>query len=201
MILAAGASSRMGRPKQALQFEGESLLRRAVLAALGASCAPVVVVLGANADVSGRELIGLGVTQVLNPDWERGMGSSISTGVRTLQESSLEVNAAVLLLCDQPFVTSEVLKGLIAEHSRSCIQIVASRFKNTFGAPALFAKAIFPELLRLNGATGAKPVIQDHIAQTVFLTFPEGEVDIDTPDDLLSIIKGNPISSDPERHI
>ena len=84
VILAAGSSSRLGRPKQTLQFKGETLIRRAVLAALGAGCHPVVVVTGANADLMRRELDGLDVCEVLNTLWETGMASSIRAGIEEL---------------------------------------------------------------------------------------------------------------------
>ncbi|HKG12318.1 MAG TPA: NTP transferase domain-containing protein, partial [Pyrinomonadaceae bacterium] len=84
VILAAGSSSRMGSPKQTLQYGGESLLRRAALAALGAGCRPVIVVTGANAELSRRELDGLDVREVLNTLWETGMASSVRAGVEGL---------------------------------------------------------------------------------------------------------------------
>src|SRR5918992_2537893 len=95
MILAAGSSSRMGRPKQTLQFQGESLIRRAALAALGAGCRPVVVVIGANAEPSRRELDGLDVREVFNPLWETGMASSIRAGVEALTGADPDADAAV----------------------------------------------------------------------------------------------------------
>ena len=116
VILAAGSSSRMGRPKQTLQFQGMSLLRRATLAALDATCRPVVVVTGAHAELSRRELDQLDVREAFNPDWETGMGSSVRTGIERLISIDAGVAAAVLLLCDQPHVTSDVVSSLLAAH-------------------------------------------------------------------------------------
>ncbi|HEX8293606.1 MAG TPA: nucleotidyltransferase family protein [Pyrinomonadaceae bacterium] len=181
VVLAAGSSSRMGRPKQTLPYRGESLLRRAALAALGAGCRPVVVVTGANAELSRRELEGLDVREVFNPLWETGMASSIRAGVEAL--SRADADAAVLLLCDQPHVTADVISRLVGASRVTASPLVASAYGGDFGAPALFGKALFDELTRLEGAAGAKQVIKRHASEAHFLPFDEGEVDVDTPDD------------------
>jgi molybdenum cofactor cytidylyltransferase len=183
IILAAGSSSRMGVPKQTLQFRGRSMLRRAALAALGAGCRPVVVVTGAHAEQSGGELRGLDVFEVVNALWETGMASSIRAGVEALVGADPEADAAVLLLCDQPHVTSEVINGLVAARRATGSAVVASAYGGGFGVPALFGRALFAELARLEGAGGAKQVIKRHAAGAHFLPFPGGEVDVDTPED------------------
>jgi molybdenum cofactor cytidylyltransferase len=181
VVLAAGASSRMGSPKQTLQFRGESLLRRAALAALGAGCRPVVVVTGANAELSRGELDGLDVREVFNPHWETGMASSVRAGVEAL--AGADADAVVLMLCDQPHVTADVISDLVAAHRATGTLVVASAYGGSFGAPALFGRALFAELARLEGAAGARQVIKRHASEAHFLSFPGGEVDVDTPDD------------------
>src|SRR3712207_4613032 len=171
----------MGRPKQTLTYRGESLLRRAALAALGAGCRPVVVVTGAHAELSRRELKGLEVREVLNTQWETGMASSIRAGVEAL--GTANPGAAVLMLCDQPHVSAEVISGLVAAHRATGKPVVASVYGGSFGVPALFGRALFAELARLEGAAGAKQVIKRHASEARFLPFPGGEVDVDTPDD------------------
>lgn len=183
VVLAAGSSSRMGRPKQTLQYRGESLLRHAALAALGAGCHPVIVVTGANAGQSRRELGGLDVQEVFNPLWETGMASSIRAGVEALISANADADAVVLLLCDQPHVTADVISCLVDAHRTTGSPIVASAYGGGFGAPALFGRTHFAELMRLQGAAGAKQVIKRHAAGAHFLPFPSGEVDVDTPDD------------------
>lgn len=184
VVLAAGASTRMGRAKQTLRYRGESLLRRAALAALGAGCRPVLVVTGANAELSRRELEGLDVREVFNPLWETGMASSIRAGVEALTSSTdPDADAAVLLLCDQPHVAADVISRLVEARRATGSPLVASAYGGGFGAPALFGRALFAELTRLEGAAGAKQVIQRHAAAAHFLPFPSGEVDVDTPDD------------------
>ena len=183
VVLAAGSSSRMGTPKQALRFRGESLLRRAALAALGAGCRPVVVVTGANAELSRGELAGLEVREVVNAHWETGMASSVRAGVEGLLRADADAGAAVLLLCDQPHVTADVISGLVAAHRATHSPVVASTYGGSFGVPALFARALFDELARLEGGAGAKQVIKRHAPEAHFLPFEGGGVDVDTPDD------------------
>jgi Uncharacterized MobA-related protein len=189
VILAAGSSTRMGSPKQTLQFHGKSLLRRAALAALGAGCSPVIVVTGANAELSRRELDGLDVQEVLNTRWETGMASSIRAGIEGLVDANPVATAAVLLLCDQPHVTADIISGLVAAHRATGSHIVASTYGESFGVPALFSRTLFVELTRLEGADGAKQVIKRHASEAHFLLFQNGEVDVDTPDDFARLIE------------
>ena len=182
VILAAGASSRMGKPKQLLEYNGLTLVRRAALAARDAGCDPVVVVTGADAEELEKELRELNLQEANNPAWESGMGSSIRAGIQAVKAND-KITAVVLMLCDQPFVTSNVLSALIAAHRKTGREIVASSYGGTIGVPALFGKAFFTELLRLEGEAGAKQVIQRDFTQVHLLPFPQGEIDIDTPAD------------------
>ena len=177
----------MGRPKQTLQYRGESLLRRAALAARRAGCRPVIVVTGANAELSRRELDGLDVREVFNPLWEAGMASSIRAGVEGLISAAPDVAAAVFILCDQPHVTAEVVSGLLVAHHATGSPVVASKYGGSFGVPALFVRALFAELARLEGAAGAKQVIKRYASEAHFLPFPGGEVDVDTPGDFVRL--------------
>jgi|SRR5215213_1112614 len=188
VILAAGSSSRMGSPKQTLQFEGNSLLRRAALAALGAGCRPVVVVTGAHAELCRRELDGLDVREAFNRQWETGMASSVRTGLESLISIDAAVAAAVLLLCDQPHVTSQVFSSLLAAHHTSGRPVIASAYGGSFGVPALFDRSLFTELAQLEGMSGAKEIIKRHASEAHFLPFPDGEVDVDTPHDFSRLI-------------
>lgn len=183
VVLAAGSSSRMGRPKQTLRYRGESLLRRAALAALGAGCRPVVVVTGANAELSRSELDDLDVREVFNPLWETGMASSVRAGVEGLLSADADVAAAVFMLCDQPHVTADVISRLVAAHRATGSFVVASVYGEGFGVPALFVRALFAELARLEGTAGAKQIIKRHTSEAHFLRFKGGEVDIDTLED------------------
>ena len=177
----------MGRLKQSLQFRGSSLLRRAATAAVDADCHPIVVVTGANESLSRRELDGLDVRAVWNCEWETGMASSIGVGLASLT-SDRDVDAAVLMLCDQPHVTAEVIAALVDAHEVSGSPVIASSYGDGFGAPALFGRALFAELAGLQGAAGAKEVIARHASDARFIAFPEGEVDVDTPEDFARLV-------------
>jgi molybdenum cofactor cytidylyltransferase len=147
------------------------------------------VVTGANAELSRRELEGLDVREVSNTLWETGMASSVHVGVEGLVDADADVDAAVLLLCDQPHLTADIVSGLVASHRATGRIVVASTYGGSFGVPALFGRALFDELARLEGAAGAKQVIKRHASEAHFLPFPCGEVDVDTPDDFSRLIE------------
>jgi molybdenum cofactor cytidylyltransferase len=195
VVLAAGSSSRMGTPKQMLLFRGQTLLRRAALAALRAGCSPVIVVTGAHAEQLRKELHGLDVREVVNTRWDTGMASSVRAGVEALAESNAGTAAVVLMLCDQPHVTPDVIAGLVAAHRATGSPVVASQYGRSFGVPALFGRPLFAELARLEGRSGAKQVIERHTSEAHFMPFPEGEIDVDTPDDFSQLL-----STDTGRH-
>ena len=191
VILAAGASTRMGTPKQLLQYGGQTLVRRAALAAKEAGCNPVVVVTGPHTEELEKELHGLNLLEAKNPEWESGMGSSIRAGVQAVVKTNDNVTALVVVLCDQPFVTSDVLRGLITAHRKTGREIVASSYGATIGVPALFGKTFFTELVRLESGAGAKQVIQRHLTQVHLLPFPQGEIDLDTPADFSRLLSSS----------
>ena len=171
VVLAAGGSSRLGQPKQLLKFRGETLVRRAVAAALGAGCAKVVVVAGASDDAIREELRETPAAVVRNSEWKRGLGTSIRCGLQFLIASSRDLKAIVLLACDQPFVEADVVAGLIAEAKRSGTPIVASSYANTLGVPAFFDGSCFSTLLDLPDESGAKSVIQSRIDEVASVPF------------------------------
>jgi len=187
VILAAGASSRLGRPKQLLAWQGKSMLRYISEEAGEAVNGPVVVVLGENADQLVPET-DVAATQVINEEWKEGIGSSIRCGLSALLEMSPSADAVIFMVCDQPFVTTALLKDLVATHAKTHKPIVASQYANTLGTPALFDKAIFPELINLQGDTGAKAIIHQYIELVETIAFPLGHIDIDTAADYESLL-------------
>ncbi|MGL5878470.1 MAG: nucleotidyltransferase family protein [Xenococcaceae cyanobacterium] len=183
VILAAGASTRMGTPKQLLLDRGQSLLRRVTETAIAAHCSPIFVVLGAYSDRIRCELKDLPVQVVENLEWQKGMGSSIRHGIQALMKTSPIVEAVILLLCDQPFVSAQTIHQLESVYRSTNHPIIASAYQNTIGVPALFDSTLFLELTRLTQAEGAKKVIQRHINSVVTVEFPQGAIDLDTPND------------------
>jgi len=180
VVLAAGSSSRLGRPKQLLLYKDKTLVRRMAEEALAAGLSPVVVVLGARAEDVAGELTGLPVRTVHNPAWEAGMGSSLQVGVRALTD----VDAALVMLCDQVRVDAAHLKALVETFTRTGAAIVASGYGGTRGVPALFARATFPEFEALTPAQGARGVIAHDTSRVVEVALPGGDEDIDTAEDL-----------------
>jgi molybdenum cofactor cytidylyltransferase len=183
VILAAGASTRMGTPKQLLLYQGQSLLRRVTETAIAAHCSPIFVVLGAYSAQIRCELRDLPVQMVENLEWQRGMGSSIRHGIQALMETSPIVEATILLLCDQPFVSVQTIHQLESVYRSTNNSIIASAYQNTIGVPALFHSTLFLELTGLTQAEGAKKVIQRHINSVITVEFPQGAIDLDTPND------------------
>jgi molybdenum cofactor cytidylyltransferase len=184
VLLAAGGSSRLGRPKQSLRYQGCSLLRRAAEAALEGGCGRAVVVLGAEADQLRPELEGLSVTAVLNERWNDGMAGSIRAGVEEALRGSDSPDALLLLLCDQPHLSAGVVRRVLDAFDRRPGRCVACEYEETVGPPALFERSWFDALLRLEGDQGAKRILRDAGEALVRVPWPEGAVDIDHPDDL-----------------
>lgn len=187
IVLAAGASTRLGQPKQLLRFDGEGLLHRTVRLAEESGCAPIFVVLGFEADRIGRELRGLKAEPVLNPAWQSGMGSSLRCGINAVMKATPEPQKTLVLLCDQPSLSAEVLSSLLRTSAEKNSLITASSYAGRSGVPAIFDKQLYPDLLKVEGDQGARSVIQRYIAQTSTVEFPGGVIDVDTPEDLANL--------------
>ncbi len=180
IILAAGGSTRLGQPKQLLSLHGSALVCHAVHAAQDGGCDVVCVVTGHARELVERAVAALHPQFVHNEHWQRGMGSSIRLGVSAIQP----VSALILIACDQPAVNAAVIRALIEQHALTGMPIVASRYANTLGIPALFDQACLAELHALPDDCGAKSVIQADPARVAPFDFPAGELDLDTPDDV-----------------
>ncbi len=189
VILAAGGSSRLGRPKQLLPFRGRTLIHHTVEAALGSRCRPVVVVLGADAERIRPELEASDVRVVDNPDWREGMGSSIRAAVSALQDAPERVAALVVLTCDQTAIEPAVIDRLCEAWRSTGQPMIASGYGGTVGVPALFDAALFPRLAALSGARGAKRLLQRGDAAVI--PWPAGVRDVDTPEDRDSLRDGD----------
>jgi molybdenum cofactor cytidylyltransferase len=189
IVLAAGASKRLGKPKQLLLFQGETLLRRAAKTALASGCRPVFVVLGANAESLKQEIEELDVETVENSDWQSGMGASIQTGLQELLKSYPNLAGVILTVCDQPFVTAELITELARNFQSTDAPIVACYYKNTIGVPALFSRRYFPELITLKADNGAKKIIYEHLENVIKIPFESGVTDIDTEQDYMNLGK------------
>ncbi|MDB5295225.1 MAG: hypothetical protein JWO31_1208 [Phycisphaerales bacterium] len=182
----------MGARKQLLAVGGRTLLRRAAEAAVGAACDPVVVVLGCESDRMRPELAGLPVHTVPNPDWASGMGSSIRTGVGRALELAPDAAAAAILLCVQPLVTADTIRRLLAHHATAARSACVSAYAGTLGPPVVVARPLFPELLRLPNAGGAKAVWAGRPDAVAVFPCEQAARDVDTPSDFERLLKDWP---------
>ena len=183
ILLAAGKSTRLGQPKQLLNYEGQTLLQHSLQVARASDAHPVVVVLGADADLIGKEVTGNDAHVVVNREWQEGMASSIRCGIQELQRLNAAADGAVVMVCDQPYVTSAIINRLIAVHQKTGKPLVSCMYADTVGTPTYFHKSMFPELLQLEGDGGAKGLLLKHAEELEIVSFPEGKVDIDTEAD------------------
>jgi CTP:molybdopterin cytidylyltransferase MocA len=175
IVLAAGASRRLGEPKQLVVLAGERLLERAVRVARAAGCEPVIAVLGAEAERIGATC-DLGTAQLLvNEGWSEGMAASLRAGLAALDSACA---AAVVMTCDQPAVSVEHLERLIEASAGSVV--VASQYGGRKGVPACFPRTSFAELMQLTGDFGARRLL----AAAKAVELPGGELDVDSADSL-----------------
>ena len=181
IVLAAGASRRMGRNKMLLELEGESLVRRAARRALAAGLSPVVVVLGHEADRVRAALADLGLLIALNPDFAGPTSGSLHAALDLLGE---DVGAAVVLLGDMVHVSEAALAELMRRARSSHAPLVVSRYGDVTAPPLLFRRALFGELLAWTGEGCGKAVVQAHKREALYVDRPAGVlVDVDTPED------------------
>ena len=184
VVLAAGASRRLGRPKQLVPFRGEPLVRRAAYAALGAGADPVVTVIRSGDDAVAAILSELPVELVENADAASGMASSVRSGVAHLRSSVPDLGAVLLLTCDQPLVDAAYLESLLHAWRRTGRPIVASEYGGLPGVPVVMSAELVDELLAVEGDTGARDVVRRDPERVATVPFPGGEVDVDTALDL-----------------
>ena len=199
LILAAGASTRMGTPKQLLPWKKGNLLDIAIENASAVCPNRVVVILGANADkIRGNSTNGSSVQFVFHKNWRLGLGSSISYGVDFIQRSLQNTKAILILLCDQPLIDSEYLNQMVQAYESSAKGIIATEYEKGVGVPAIFDRRYFSNLRKLNEDMGAKKVIQESLNDILSLN-PSGKtMDIDTLEDYkkLTKIRNTPLNQE-----
>jgi molybdenum cofactor cytidylyltransferase len=172
VVLAGGASRRLGTPKQLIRLGGEALVERTVRICREAGCDPVVVVLGAAADQVRSACSLEDAMLVMNQRWQEGMASSIAEGVSALDDG---VDGCVITTCDMPAVLADHLRRLTDSGGMR-----ASAYAGRHGVPAYFPRDRFPQLMSLSGDTGARDLLKSCPA----IPLEGDELDIDTPQDL-----------------
>ena len=183
VILAAGASARLGQPKQLLMVADRPMIVHAAQTVMRAGCVPVVVVLGCCADIIAPILSGLSVHQIFNPDWPTGMASSIRAGISCLESLAPDIDAVLLTTCDQPQVSFIDLRKLVESHRSAYNSITASEYNDIAGVPGVFSRALFEDLKSLQGLEGAKALLKNPKNSVHTMSVPTAVLDIDTMPD------------------
>ena len=187
VILAAGTSTRLGRPKQLLDLGGEPLLRHTLRNALASRAGEVVLVLGNQADTIAKSVGDLGQRTVTNPDFAAGQSTSLRVGIEAV---SAEADAIIVMLGDQPMVTAAMVDQIIERFEMTSAPIVQPVYGETPGNPVLLARSLFPELLAIESDQGARGVIKTHREQIVRVRVADGPPpgDVDTEADYQALL-------------
>lgn len=167
-------------------------MQHGVQVAIDTRIKPIITVLGANAGMLMKEVENKEVQVIVNNLWTEGMASSIRCGLKKLLEIAPGADAAIFMVCDQPFVTSKLIEELVAKYKETGKPVIASYYENSMGTPALFDKTIFAALLLLKGDTGAKKIMKENPHQVTTVNFPLGNIDIDTNEDYKRLLKPQP---------
>jgi len=182
VVLAAGASTRMGENKLLLRLDGEALVARTARRAAAAGLEPVVVVLGHEAELVGRELDGIACRAVLNAEHATGQASSFRAGIAAVPG---DAPAAVILLADMPHVTVEMIAKLVARYRRTRAPLVVSEYGGVHAPPTLYDRSLFAEIRGMSGDGCGRQVVRRHRAEAEAVTWPaEWLADLDEPGDL-----------------
>jgi len=191
ILLAAGGSKRMGQPKLLMEWHGAPLVRWVARMGLAAGCSPLVVVTGANASLLESCLSGLSLQFVHNPDWERGQSSSVRAGVNALPS---EVDAAIILLADQPQIPVQVAVEIMSHYRQNPQEgaIWAASINGKRGNPVLFDRALFPTLTSLEGDAGARSILSNYPVQLVSFDDTELLLDVDSEADYQYLLQSPP---------
>ncbi|MBU3821666.1 nucleotidyltransferase family protein [Flavobacteriaceae bacterium XHP0103] len=188
VVLAAGASSRMGEPKQLLNWGQTTLLGHAINMVKSIYPQETILVLGANFELISKEIKDKTITILNNTDWQHGLGTSIAFAVQHLQNSNSKVSGVLFVLCDQPFITGDYLKQMISKFNQNTHQIIATAYVNgKQGVPVLFDACYFKDLTQLHDDFGAKALLKKHESKTVVLKPPTENVDLDTKEDYTNL--------------
>lgn len=194
VVLAAGGSTRFGEPKQLLEWGGKSFLQVVAEKALEANLAPVVVVLGSEADQVRSELDKLPVVVAENPAWQTGQAGSVRTGTAAV---SGRCGGVLFLLVDQPQIPPALLNEILRAHAKTLAPIIAVQVRGQLTNPVLFDRVLLPELMTLTGDKGGRALFDEYDIQFVSWDNPLIQLDVDTPEDYRDLIEGwSPDSSD-----
>lgn len=184
LILAAGSSSRLGAPKQLVNFRSKYLLQHSIDVSEALNLSEKLIVLGANAARILKEVDLKNHQLLMNENWQEGMSTSLKRGLEEIKHSYPIIENVLVLLSDQPFISVSVLQELIGKHLKANCLASFSEYQGIPGVPAIFSKEIFEDLLKIEGDRGARDLIKNGLTNYQLISFEKGIVDIDTEDDL-----------------
>ncbi|MFI1773281.1 nucleotidyltransferase family protein [Thalassobellus citreus] len=192
IILAAGASTRMGTAKQLLNWGGKTLLEHTLQTALKTISNTVIVVLGANYELINKQISSLSVTVLKNEAWQQGLGKSIACGVHYIMDFNPQAEGVLIVLADQPLIDTAYLNELIQNFTASKNQIIATSYKKgNYGVPTLFDKKYFKALSELEDDKGAKHLLNEYQSFVKALVPPIKNVDLDSKEEYKTLYKAN----------
>lgn len=194
LILAAGASNRIGQPKQLLTYKNGTFISNMTNAALRSEVGDVFVVYGAYRHQIESELrpFARKAKSFYNDNWQDGMGNSLAKGISELTQHG-DYEAVIILLADQVLVDENCIKRLLELHQKTGKGIVHSYYGKDYGPPTLFASKYFEDMKKLKGDVGAKPIVKNNISDLAAYYFPPGKIDIDHLDEYYELVKGEMI--------
>lgn len=188
LILAAGASSRMGRTKQLLPWENTTLLGNAIRNAKASDAGCVTIVLGANAEAIRKKSLQVGIEIIKNTEWKSGLGSSIACGAKFLSKKYPETKGILVMLADQPLIDSSYLQEMMGTFDSDGKTIISTAYKDRAGVPALFPESCFEKLATLDDDFGAKSIINGPNEKVLILDPGRKTLDVDTISDYENLI-------------
>lgn len=190
VLLAAGASERLGQPKQMIQYKGQPLLLRTLQVLAAMKPETLIVVTGAATDAITNLLDGQACKAVYNPNWRNGMGTSLAAAARHLQLEERRAQGVLVMLCDQWKIDVADIRKLLDTWAPGPEQLVVSTWTGKSGPiqgpPAIFPSDCIGELARLEGDEGARPIVRRHRSRLVRVDMPHAAADLDTPADLVT---------------
>jgi molybdenum cofactor cytidylyltransferase len=182
IVLAAGLSSRMGRNKMLLDLSGRSVVRRAVETATAAKLSPVLVVMGHEQERVEAELEGMRYVKVVNPDYAKGMNTSLRAGIAAVPQGC---GGALLMLADMPLVSAAMLRELCENFRAGKSPLVVSTYDGVLAPPIVYGRTLFSELLALQAEDCGKRVVKQHRAEAAEIAWPAAALtDLDLPADV-----------------
>ena len=193
VILAAGASARMGRPKQLLPIDGQPMIRRVAEAVCAARLAQVVVVTGAAAEQVRLAIGDLPIGVLFNPHWAEGMSTSLRAGIGALRP---EIQAALVVLADQPGLTPGLIRRLVDCYVTTFAPIIVPVYQGQRGNPVLFDRRLFADLLRLEGDSGGRVLFPRHEKELHYLDVDDQAI-IQDVDDWAGYLATRETTTDP----